>query len=191
MADAKTAAQAEALSITVNLSPALQEALKFAGPKLRSLIAREINKGLTEGRREIVEMLMVKTQLKRKVFNDRIIISRASPDNLAGRLTPIFGKRVYMSMYPFEETTSRGRAVVRSTSPLYRKIMRTGFMSKDKTRMYLRIGNDPKANNKAGSVRAIWGRSVPMLFDTFGIKDTYQEKIAALVLERANSAITL
>jgi len=165
--------------LNVKLIEDISAKLQFAGPKMRSLIAREINKAITSGRKEIVEDMMVRTKMKRKVFNDRMIISRASPDRLEGRVTPIYGKRVYMTFYPFEEVSARnGRKAIRLSSPLYRKNMRTGFMSQDNSRMYLRVGAASGSNNGKGSVRAVWGRSIPRLFEQFKYKEGMEAKLA-------------
>lgn len=156
--------------------------LRYAGPKLRSLVAREINKAVTSGRKELVEGLMVKTKLKRKILNDRIVITRAKPDELIARLTPIYGSRIYMTTYPFETVTVRkGVTALRLTSPLYRKNMRTAFMSKDNKRMYLRPDG--------GGVRSVQGRSVPRLFETFKIKGTYEERMTIDAFDRISKLI--
>jgi hypothetical protein len=153
--------------------------------KKKSELASILNKELTAGRKEIVESLMSKTGLKRKTFNDRLIISRANPKDtvLEGRLTPIYGPRIYMSDYPFDETIARGnKKVIRLTSPIYRKNMRTAFMSKDGRRMYLRTDS---------GVRSVKGRTVPRLFDQFNYKEQYESEIMVRIRAALNSSLDL
>lgn len=148
---------------------------------LKSKAASAINKELTAERKEIVESLITKTGLKRKTLNDRLAITRANPkdDVLEGRITPLYGKRIYMTDYPFARVTVRGgRQAIRLTSPLYRKNMRTGFMSADGTRMYLR-------HDGSGNVRSVKGRSVPRLIETFDIKDIHEKRL----LDRVVAAV--
>lgn len=158
----------------------ISEKLKYASPKLRSIVAREINKGTTEGRREIVELLMSRTGLKRKQLNDRIVITRASPDALRSKLTPLYGKRFSMTEYSVDEATARGgRKVIRLSAQIYRKNMRTGFMNKGV--LMLRKSGTNK-------VERVYGRSVPRLFESLQINKTYQDKITIQVLKRVNDA---
>jgi hypothetical protein len=168
--------------IKFDLMDDLTNRVRFAGVKMRSVIAREMNKGILDGRRDIVEHLMTRTGLKRALFNDRISVTRASPSSLSVRLTPLFKKRIYMTTYPYQETQARGGLeVIRLTSYLYRKDMRTAFMSKDGSRMYLRLSDH--------EVRSVRGRSIPRLFETYQIKQKYEPQVAAGVLERIKAGV--
>lgn len=163
-----------------SFAKALDKYMKKTESTFRSKTASAINKELTAGRREIVESLMAKTGLKRKTLNDRLSISRANPkdDVIEGRITPLYGKRIYMTDYPTKRVQVRGgRTAIRLMSPIYRKNMRTGFMSKDNSRMYLRTDSD--------TVRAVRGRSVPRLFEEFKFKESHEPTL----IDRVRSVI--
>lgn len=178
---------------TAGASKRIERELKKRLNKKRSQAASAINKEIRAGRKEIVESMMVKTGLKRKVFNDRLAITRANPKGkIEGRLTPIFGRRLYMNMYPFSITTARGgKKVIRLTSPIYRKNMRTGFMSADKSRMYLRSDDKGPGGESRSYVRAVRGRSVPRLFDEFKMKEKHEGKIIDRVLKAVKGVLGL
>lgn len=152
----------------------------------KSQAASVINKELTATRKEIVETLMVKTGLKRKMFNDRLSITRANPKSevIEGRLTPFYGKRIYMTDYSVKQVVTRGaRTAIRLLSPLYRKNMRTGFLSKDGTKLYMRPTNR--------SVKSVRGRTVPTLFAQFKFKDIFQSQIMERVSKAVREAFSL
>lgn len=147
------------------------EKFKFAGAKLKSLLAREMNKEITSGRKQIVEYLMQKTLLKRKMLNDRIIISRASPDNLHARITPIFSNdRMMFEYYPNTKTASqsnKSQVTVKSKSPIYTKTLKpTHFVRDDK--IFFRDG---------GKIFRPRGKTTVGLFDKFAIQNLFGAKI--------------
>ncbi len=157
---------------------AIESQTKKAINQKKSLIASAANKEITAARKEIVESLMNKTGLKRKTLNDRLAITRANPKDaiMEAKITPIYGKRIYMSEYPFVQDVVRGgRTAIKLLSPIYRKNMKTGFMSTDGSRMYLRTDGTQ-------SVRAVRGRSVPRLFDELKIKEKYESSIMFRVI---------
>ncbi|MEN0059590.1 MAG: hypothetical protein AAGB31_12195 [Bdellovibrio sp.] len=136
--------------------------------KVKSECANLMNREVTASRRKIVETLISQTGLKRKVLNDRLSISRANPKNeLKVTITPLFGKKIYMMQYPWTRKVLKGgKAIIRLLSPLYKKDMKTAFLSKDKTRMFLR----PTAK----AVEAVKGRTIPRLFKEGKIKEKFQ-----------------
>ena len=154
----------------------IARSVKRVAAKARSRVASAINKEMRAGRREITDEIISKTGLKRKIINDRLSITRASPKKLEARLTALFGKRIYMMAYPWAHEVARGgKKVIRLVSQIYRKNMRTGFISKDGSRMYLR--HESKKGKGTVRVRAVKGRTVPRLFDELGMKDKYEAEI--------------
>jgi hypothetical protein len=154
---------------------ALEKATKKMVTTKRSTIASAINRELTGYRKEIVETLMSKTGLKRKTLNDRMVITRANPkeQTIEGKITAIYGRKIYMTDYPIESVVARGnRKTIRLTSPIYRKNMRTGFMSRDGKKLYLRAGD-----GSSGKIRSVYGRTVPRLFTEGKIKETYEPSL--------------
>lgn len=162
----------------------IEREAKKIGKKAKSQIASVMNKETRAARREIVDSLITKTGLKRKVLNDRFSITRANPaKELKTAITPLYGKRLYMMNYPWAKAIARGgKAVIRLLSPIYRKNMRTGFLSKDGTRMYLRPESE-FTGEPARTVVAVKGRSVPRLFSEMKIKELYQEKLTERILK--------
>lgn len=154
----------------------IRREVKKLQSKKRSKVASAINKELRAIRREVVTDLMAETGLKRKILNDRLSITRASPKKLEGRITPIYGRRIYMMDYPWAKTIARGgKAVIRLLSPIYRKNLRTGFLAKDGTRMYLRPA--------ARAVESVKGRTVPRLFSELDAKGKFQPTLIQRVMK--------
>nr|BFD58901.1 hypothetical protein CKG001_10080 [Bdellovibrio sp. CKG001] len=152
--------------------------------RLKSKAAAAINKEIRAGRREITESLMSKTGLKRKAINDRLSLIRANPSkSLTGAIRPLFGKRIYMMEYPWARAIARGgQAVIRLLSPIYRKNMRTGFLSRDGSRMYLR--HEWKKGDKVRYyARAVRGRSIPRLVREFKMKEKYEPTMRERVMK--------
>ncbi|WP_374029762.1 hypothetical protein [Bdellovibrio bacteriovorus] len=166
----------------------IEREIKKIERKSRSKVASAINKELRTSRRDVVEELMTRTGLKRKILNDRMVITRASPKKLEGRITPIFGRRIYMMEYPWARAIARaGKKVIRLMSPIYRKNMRTAFISKDGSRMYLR--HEWKSKGKTYYyARAVKGRSVPRLFDEAKAKAKHEPKLIERILKAVRNA---
>lgn len=141
---------------------------------IRSKAGSIINKEMRSVRKEITDSMIKLTGLKRKVINDRLVLTRASNKHTNAKITAIFGRRLYMNVYPWVETVVRGgRKAIRLLAQIYRKNMRTAFMSRDGSRMYLR--HERTVNGKTRYyVRAVRGRSVPRIFQENGYKRKYQ-----------------
>lgn len=162
----------------------LNSATKKKSRQLKSKAAAAINKEIRSGRREMTETLMANTGLKRKAINDRLSLVRANPSKvLMGAIRPIFGKRIYMMEYPWAKAVARGgKAVIRLLSPIYRKNMRTGFLSRDGSRMYLR--HEWKKGDKVRYyARAVRGRSIPRLVRQFKMKEKYEPTMRERVMK--------
>lgn len=172
------------VATTKRLQKKVQSQFKKQSKKVKSQMASAMNKETRAIRKEIVESLMAKTKLKRKIFNDRLSITRANPNaDLITRITPIFGKRIFMMDYPWARAIARGgKQVIALLSPIYRKNLRTGFISKDGSRMYIRFDRKRENGKTLSRVRAVRGRSVPRLWDEFAIKAKYTKELKRRVL---------
>jgi len=153
----------------------LEQKIKEFDRQTKRKAANAINRILTSGRKMVVEDLIAKTGLKRKMLNDRIVITRAKYDNPIGRLTPIFGeKRLTLIDYGQHvvSLTRGNRKVIRGAGPRYRKILKTGFYG-FKDLIYMRNGSQREDITRA------WGRSVPGLWEDYKIIERFQREIQA------------
>lgn len=173
------------MSIRINTKGAqkkiMREVKKFEKKK-NSQIASAINKEIRAARKEITEEMMKETGLKRKVVNDRLSISRASPKSLQGRITPIYGRKIWMMDYPISILRSAGRTSIKLLSSIYKKTMRTGFISKDGKRMFLRLDSTKQ-------VEAVKGRTIPRLFDEMKMKKKHETNLIKRVLAAVGVAL--
>lgn len=172
-------------SNTKRIESKVNKAIKKAEENVRSKVGSVINKELRATRRTVVDTLMRLTGLKRKTLNDRLVITRASQNKLTGRITPIFGRRLWMLDYPVKFVRRGQRNLIKLVSPLYNKVMRTGFMSADKSRLYLRheTTRDAAGGGKVMAVRAVRGRSVPRLFNESDMKGKFEKTTAQRIKE--------
>lgn len=162
----------------------LQSVFRYADAKLRSQIASEVNKLVRDGRREVVDELIAETGLKRKILNDAIVITRANPNSeeISGHMQAIFSeKKIRLGDYPHTtNATYRGRPAIRMLSKYYSKTIKTGFMSKDGSRIVMRSLEEGKQYIKWYP----YGRSVKGLFLDLKVKERYEPKFATDFKER-------
>lgn len=154
---------------------ALKVLIPFANKALRNKLAHEMNKAVTDTRRDMVEFLIDETGLKRKILNDAMVISRASSeaDIMEARIFALFNKpRLRLGDYPYTFTTYRGRPAIKMTNRYYRKIIKTGFISADGTRIGMRSTDK---NNPTYSWHP-FGRSVKGLIQDYEMKEEYEHR---------------
>ena len=168
----------------------LKVLIPFAGKRLRSRLAQEMNKATTDARREVVEFLMDETGLKRKTFNEAMGLTRANPaaDIMEARINVLFNqKRLRLGDYPHMATTYRGRPAIKMLNKYYTRTIKTGFMSADGSRIRMR-SLDPKTHWVTWDP---YGRSVKGLVFDYEIRKTHEPRAIEIFARRMTEFLAI